>query len=464
MSNNITWIDIFDLLTPPFYIMAIYAIAFHVKNRNYLGKKKEHFKYFIPALTFKIIGAISFCTIYTFYYEGGDATNYFESAATYVNVLYNEGFGAFSDIVMFFKNDVYLTGHFNETNGYICFAAQDYYALFTVVLTVPICLIAAKSFYATAIILSSLSFIGSWKLYEVFVIHFPAYKKQFAIAILFVPSVIFWGSGVLKDTYTLSAVGFYTYCIYRFFIEKKWHVKYLAGLIAFSLILIFIKPYIFFALLPGSLVWIFFQKFDNIRSPLLKALSIPMLLVTVIVTISVALDYLGAYLGEYSLDHVLEKAVKTQQDLVRDQYGANSYNIGTFDASLQGISSKIPAAINMALFRPYIWDARNPVMLLSGLENLILLLLTIYVIVKAGYHKIIFILFSNPLLVFSFLFAIFFAFSVGLTTANYGALVRLKIPCIPFYVATLYMLHILTIEKREERFRRKPIHKVVEQV
>jgi hypothetical protein len=41
------------------------------------------------------------------------------------------------------------------------------------------------------------------------------------------------------------------------------------------------------------------------------------------------------------------------------------------------------------------------------------------------------------------LFAIFFAFSVGLTTANYGALARLKIPCIPFYMCSLFILYYL---------------------
>jgi hypothetical protein len=456
--DNLTWIDVFDILVPPFYLMAIYSIAFNVKNRNYLGKKKEHFKYFIPALTFKIIGAIAFCSIYTFYYDGGDATNYFESAETYVNVLYNEGFGAFMEIAMFHKTNVYMTGWFNETNGYLYFGAQDYYALFTVLLTVPICLVAAKSWYATGIILSSLSFIGMWKLYEVFVTNFPRYTKEFAIAILFIPSVIFWGSGILKDTYTLSACGFYTYSVFKFFIEKRRKAKYLLGVIGFSLMLILIKPYIFFALLPGSLIWIYFDKFNNIQSPILKVLSIPLLILTAVFTIFTVLKYFGEYLGEYSLDNVLHKAVKTQQDLVRDQYGANSYDIGQFDASIQGISTKVIPAVNMALFRPYIWDARNPVMLLSGLENLVILLLTIYVIARAGFHKMFIILFGHPLLVFSFLFAIFFAFSVGLTTANYGALVRLKIPCIPFYVATLYMLYIIAEEKRDAKFRKHRSH------
>jgi len=42
---------------------------------------------------------------------------------------------------------------------------------------------------------------------------------------------------------------------------------------------------------------------------------------------------------------------------------------------------------------------------------------------------------------FSFLFAVFFAFSVGVSIANFGALVRLKIPCIPFFLSSLVVMN-----------------------
>jgi hypothetical protein len=41
---------------------------------------------------------------------------------------------------------------------------------------------------------------------------------------------------------------------------------------------------------------------------------------------------------------------------------------------------------------------------------------------------------------FCFSFAIFFAFSVGLTTSNFGSLVRYKIPATPFFMAALFIV------------------------
>jgi hypothetical protein len=42
-----------------------------------------------------------------------------------------------------------------------------------------------------------------------------------AYAILFIPSVIFWGSGFMKDTITLSCIGWVTHFFYIIFYETK---------------------------------------------------------------------------------------------------------------------------------------------------------------------------------------------------------------------------------------------------
>lgn len=416
----------------------IYAVS--VKNR-YI-KKKPHYRYYVPGVILKLIGGVGVCLIYTYYYTtGGDVTNYFMSAQTYANVLFDFNFSLFFDMLNFYSNNVHLTGVHDYDYGGIYFSQTDYYALFTVVLTIPFCILGCKSFIATTLLLAYASFVGLWKLYEVFIDQIPELKKQFAIAIFFIPSVFFWGSGLLKDTYTLSALGFLTHFVYKYLIRKERKSIYLLGLITSSVMIVMIKPYIFFAILPGSLIWGFFNRINKIKNPAVKAMILPVMLALLATVILGAMQFLGDYLGEYSMDKVLDKAVKTQQDLIRgEQYGSNNYDIGKFDATFAGIASKIPAALNMALFRPYIWDARNPIMILSGLENLFMLGFSLYILFKVRISTLFVSLFSHPLLVFSFLFAIFFAFSVGLTTANYGALVRLKIPCVPFYLCSLFIL------------------------
>ncbi len=445
-------IDIFDLLLAPFYIGFVILYAQSVVRRKMRNGENTHYKYMIPALLCKIVGTISLCLIYVYYYtEGGDVTNYFISARTYLNVFLSGHFEKFWQMVDYKNNNVHYILASGNTYGFFMFNPNDYYALFTVMLTIPICFFGAKSFLATGILLAGLSFVGLWKLYEVFIDQFPQLKKQFAIAIFFMPTVFFWGSGILKDTYTLSAIGFFIYGIYNFQIKKRRKVKFLLMIFGASVIFIFIKPYYLFALLPGTLLWIFFHRIERIKSQFFRAITIPLILGILLLVVGFLFQNFAAYLGEYSLENVLHKAVKTQQDLVRSQYGSNSYDIGKFDANVWSVMGKIPAALNLALFRPYVWDAGNAVMLLSGLENLFMLGFSIYILLRVKISVLLVSIQSHPLLVFSLLFALFFAFSVGLTTANYGALSRLKIPCVPFYLASLFIIY----EMNKTRFKRR---------
>lgn len=445
---------IFDLLLPPFYLAVIFFYARGLVARNI--RTKSYYRFLIPGLFCKILGGIGLCFVYTLYYkEGGDVTNYYLSTRTYVNALLHFDFTMFFQMIDYRHNNIWDVLANNDRYGYFLFVPTDYYALFTVVITIPFCLLGCKSFIATTILLATFSFFGLWKLYQVFVDNFPTITRQLAIAIFFVPSVFFWGSGILKDSYTLTAVGFYIYGFYKFQILKQRRLKYLLMVVLSVVAFLSIKPYYFFALLPGSLIWMFFQRLMRIKSQVLRVMAIPFLLVLAGGAVLVGLKVFGQYLGEYSLDLILLKAVKTQQDLIREAYGTNSYNIGLFEPTIPGILSKLPAALNLALFRPYIWDARNPVMLLSGIENLFMLVFSLTILLRVKIGTLVRSLFSNPLLVFSFLFAIFFAFSVGLTTANYGALARLKIPCIPFYLCSLFILYRLNQESFSGRFRRK---------
>ncbi|MGZ4157304.1 MAG: hypothetical protein ACXVED_09085, partial [Bacteroidia bacterium] len=162
------------------------------------------------------------------------------------------------------------------------------------------------------------------------------------------------------------------------------------------------------------------------------------------------LTQMGGVLGVYSVDKVLDKAVASNFDQKQDYYGGNSFDIGDFEPTLPGVLSKAHLAIAATLFRPYLWDAKNPVMLLSALENTYILLLTIFLLIRLKFLGFFSLIGENPLLLFSVMFSLFFAFSVGLATSNFGSLVRLKIPCIPFFVSSLFVLKYLYDQKRKK--------------
>lgn len=57
---------------------------------------------------------------------------------------------------------------------------------------------------------------------------------------------------------------------------------------------------------------------------------------------------------------------------------------------------------------------------------------------------------KNHLLSFSLIFSLFFAFSVGISTSNFGSLVRYRIPVLPFFVACLFIMDYYYNRNRTE--------------
>ena len=90
------------------------------------------------------------------------------------------------------------------------------------------------------------------------------------------------------------------------------------------------------------------------------------------------------------------------------------------------------------------------VMLLSAFESLAFLFLTIRLLIKVGPFRLYLLATSNPVITFALVFSLIFAFGVGFTSYNFGALVRYKIPCMPFYLIALQLFMYHAVGKKVE--------------
>jgi len=412
----------------------------------FLAKRKQEreieyndaYRYYVQAKMFKIFGGLALASIYAFYYDGGDTINYWEDAGFLSNLIMREPM-CYLDILF---GDTSIENYFCFDN----FTGRPHYYLkdkqsYTIARIVsPLYFITVKAFFGCTILVAWIAFGGVWRMYLVFCEEYPRLKKQFAMAILFVPSVLFWGSGILKDTFTFTAACWMTYAVYNIFIKRRDVKMNLLYLAVAAWVLITVKPYIFVALLPGSFLWAFFNRIKEVSNPVVRVLVAPVFLMIGTVGVSFFFAQASASLGDYgSVDTMLEKAVVTQDDLKRDYYGGNAFDIGSFEPTIPGILSKAPIAIFSGLFRPTLLDAKNFVMFISAVENTIVMLFFIWVFFRVGPIKYIMQTLSEPLSMFGFVFAIFFSFAVGLTTANFGSLVRYKIPAIPFFLASVFI-------------------------
>ena len=439
------------LTTWDFVFTALYVLIIFLIGRNHQKKKIKNdpvYKYYNAGLMMKIFGGIGVCIIYCFYYNGGDTIAYNEGNIAMVNLLFKSPETFFSILLnnrspenwsMFDVSTTYPpTYMYRDTLAFSVIRFSSFFSL-----------IGFKSLIPTTVIIAWITYPGIWKLFKLFYGEFPDLKRSFAIAMLFIPSVVFWGSGLLKDAYTLSASA---WMIYSFFclIKKRERLFYHGIVIIISTyVLLSIKPYIFFSLLIGFLFVLTYMSVSKVKSAFLKFIIVPLLILIIwgggLVLFTIFGDFAGKNYS--SFDNMLEKASINQQDLSREYYGENTFDIGKFDPTVGGVLSKFFPALNAGLFRPYIWECSNPVMAISGLENTMLMFFTMYVLflsilsfARIGLKKMFSTLFNHPLIVFSFFFGFSFAFMVGLTTANFGALVRYKIPLIPFFLTSLFIV------------------------
>ncbi len=427
----------------PLLIGIIFTVSKKKQEEGLL--QDDAYRFYMKAIMFKILMGLAFAAVYAFAYGGGDTINYWTEAKR-LNMLIWKNFGCYTSI---------LGGDLSITN-YFCFDwetmrpmyyLRDPQAYFVARITAPIEFFTIDSFFGCTVLISWLTFEGIWRLYMVFVREYPLLKKEMAFCFLFVPSVVFWGSGIMKDTYTFAAVCWMTYAVYNLLIAREnmvWSVLYL---VIAAWLLMSMKPYIFVALMPGTFIWVIFKRIQAVDNPVVRILIAPIMLMVGAVGASFVFSQASGSLGDYgSVDTMLDKAVVTQQDLKQEYYGGQTFDIGSFEPTITGVLSKAPIAIYSGLFRPMLWEAGSAFMLISALESTAVLLFFIVMLFRIGPIRYVVGTLSEPMSMFGFVFAIFFSFAVGLTTANFGSLVRYKIPAIPFFLASVYIAR--------ERFRR----------
>jgi hypothetical protein len=431
-----------DLIVTPILLMGIAVLAYFIRPRVTDAITRI---YFFPALTVKIVGALAVGLIYQFYYDGGDTFNYHthgsrhiweafvDSPVKGIKLLTNDG-NDFNDIYRYASKIVF----FSDPHSYAIVKTAAVFDLFTF-----------SSYSSTAILFALVSFVGMWMFFLTFYEQYPQLHRGLAIASFFIPSVFFWGSGLLKDTITLSCLSIATYQVFRIFIKRKFGIRHIILLTASLYGMYAIKIYILLTFLPAAIVWVFIANLAAIRTVVLKIMLAPFIISAAVALAYFAMLKAGEDNAKYSLKNVAKTAQVTAYDIRywtgRD--AGSGYTLGELDGTFASMIRLAPQAVNVSLFRPYLWEVKNPLMLLSALESLLLLALTLYILVKKNIK--IFPAVANMNVAFALLFSLTFAFAVGVSTYNFGTLVRYKIPLLPFFlVALILILHHSKSERK----------------
>lgn len=258
----------------------------------------------------------------------------------------------------------------------------------------------------------------------------------------------------MKDPLVMGGLGFFVYGFYYLFISRNKKVaRSIFLIIVGSLLMKNIKMYVFVAALPAAAAWLFLTYRTKISNPTIRAVITPVFLTFGAAAAFIVVQQLGSLYAKFTLEGFLEEANKTQWwlEVSTKRDNGSGYTLGDIDPSPVGLLKVFPKAVNVSLFRPYLWEARKVIVLPSALESFFTLLLTFYTLFKVGILRSIRLIITTPEITFCIIFSIIFAFAVGFTSFNFGALARYKIPALPFYyVAMVLLLHIRNQEKKKK--------------
>ena len=220
--------------------------------------------------------------------------------------------------------------------------------------------------------------------------------------------------------------------------------RFIKSLILFllgALLLVSVKDYIFYLFMTGAVVWIYKTFIGTITSSGIKLIIKGAVYLGLLILLIYALS--GADTAvQVAYDSYVKKAENLQEVMtaINEDYNSGSgYTLPTNDLSGPGLLVNFFLSLNVTLFRPYIWECTNPLMLLSFLESFASMLLVIILLFKRGLRKIYRSL-KDPLLLFCLIYSLTMAALVGFVSFNFGALVRYKSPFEPFFYTMLVII------------------------
>ncbi len=191
----VTWVD--------WGIWVVYfAFIFVVLLIYRASKKEDYYRFFLIGFGVKVVGGLGFALIYMYYYKYGDtflyhrgatvlSQTFIDSPSTYFRLLVSDNGNLPADLGEFAALITYSRG------------AEEW---FMVKLLSPLAFLAFHSYLVLTLFLSLISFYGGWKLFLVFRDLMPEREKLAFIAAFMLPSVLFSGGGIMKDTFTLAGI------------------------------------------------------------------------------------------------------------------------------------------------------------------------------------------------------------------------------------------------------------------
>lgn len=405
-------------------VLGIGSMGVAALGRTWLGAGSTSIV--VASLAAHVVSAIGQVVLTTSYYAGGDMVIYHETGAQFALWVRTGPNSAWDDLVNVLLGTptplpFNVIGIGESTGSMSAFAGLLH-------------LVVGPDLLGLCVAVSVLSLLGKIALARALATGDESLDRWVVLASLLTPSLVFWTSGLLKESLAVTGLGFLMLAA-RGLVD--WRILWAPVCVLVGLFLVGIsKPYVLFAFVLAAGMW-----FYRSRNP--DARIRPATFLFAVGAAGGGMVALGELFPHYRVESFVDSAAHLQYvgGLVD---GGSNYQIVGSDVGADSTGQLIlaPLALFTAMFRPLLVEATNFPMLVGALETTVLLVAATKASIALGFSEVRRELFGRPVLAMATVFVVVFGTAVGLSTTNLGTLSRYRVPMMPFLVLMVVALHL----------------------
>ena len=418
-----------DIVAVPVAIIIVMLVASRIKK----NQPQQVKRFFNPALYLRFFGSICITFIYQFVYGYGDTFAYYYHTQI-ISSFFTESVSGWWQILssdplssnFYMQKCIDKIALIGEVNVYVFSDPENANVSKIGALFNFVCF---DSYPAMAIFFGFFSFLGCWYIYRSFIKIFPGYEKQFALLCLFLPSLWFWGNGLLKDPLSIYGLGV---LVFNVFASDKNYLRRILFCLWGAFILDNTKSYILGALAIAATAafLLYYLKHTNFISRWISVFFIFGMLVV-----------FSGRITEYIFS-VFNQLIEQAQVFLKayaDGGDESSAILTSFEPTPYGLFTlSLKGLINVYL-RPFPWELKKIVYLFSIMENLLLYYILFRKVPMSTFYSQKSKLFKN----FCVFFFLILGIIVGVTTFNLGTISRYRVPGLPFLFGGIFLYKII---------------------
>lgn len=376
-------------------------------------------KFYWPALIAKCLAGISLGIIYSTYYDNSDTFIFFKLATDQADLARND-FSSYLNFIFSLQEGYFLGEH--RTGFYIK-------------ITSLLALLTVNNYWITSFYYSVISFFGAWYLANIIARLFPTYRIASCVVFLFFPSVVFWSSGIIKESLAMAALFFLTAVFLKLWVKERISVLSIVLAVISAIIIFNLKYYYLAVFVPIALASLAARWVSDKQVSASKQI---LLWVTILVFGFLMVTFLHPNFSPSKLLQVIVTNNRVFMEVCTPDDVIHFYNL---EPTWTSILMNSPWAFVSGIFRPFVWEANTVFKFITGVENLVLLILSILALrfVKDIIHS------PNRILILATIsYCSLLSIFLALSTPNFGTLARYSVGFLPFVVLLVFNQPFIT--------------------